>query len=519
MAGLRLPKRAGTMLLALAAFATIAASGPKERWVAAWATSQQIPEPRNALPPEDLKDATLRQIVRLQIGGERFRIRFANTFGTAPLRIDAATLAPSLDLASARIDVGKLKPLAFDGKPVVTIPAGAEYWSDPVDIALSAGADVALTIHLPDAPAQQTSHPGSRATSYYLHGNQVSAPDLPGAKTVDHWYQLGGIETVSAKGSAVVVVGDSITDGSQTKSNTNKRWTDGLQLRLREDPALREMAVLNAGIGGNRLLQDGLGPNALARFDREVLSPPGVTHMIVLEGINDLGTLTRDAPVSAAEHTALVERMIGTMRQMIARAHAHGIKAIGATILPDGASTYYHPDAGNEADRLAVNTWIRAPGNFDGVIDFDLTMRDPEQPTKMRAGYDSGDGLHPSPVGYQVMADFDRARPARIEDEGAAGQGAPRAAPARRRRPCDRVHFRRSPLACLAAVEHHARRDRRPNPRCAEGRRRAADLWLRQRRPDRARAGLDPGARRMAQGGLPAGQPWLESRQPRADQR
>lgn len=403
MAGVRLRTRAGTMLLALAALATIAASGPGDRWVTAWSTSQQIPEPRNALAPEDLKDATLRQIVRLQIGGQRFRLRLSNAFGTAPLRIDAATIAPSLDLASSRI--GAPTALSFDGKPAVTIPAGADYWSDAFAMAAPAGADLAISLHLPDAPAQQTGHPGSRATTYYVHGDQTAAPELPGAKTIDHWYLIGGLETVSAKGSAVVVVGDSITDGSQTKPNTNKRWTDGLQLRLRADPALREMAVLNAGLGGNRLLQDGLGPNAVARFDRDVLSPPGVTHMIILEGINDLGTLTRDAPVSAAEHASLVERMIGALRQMVARAHAHGIKAIGATILPDGASNYYHPDAANEADRLAVNTWIRAPGNFDGVIDFDLMMRDPDQPTKMRADYDSGDGLHPSPVGYQAMAD------------------------------------------------------------------------------------------------------------------
>jgi lysophospholipase L1-like esterase len=229
--------------------------------------------------------------------------------------------------------------------------------------------------------------------------------DLPGAKTVDHWYQLAGIETVSTTASAVVVFGDSITDGSGTKPNTNTRWTDALQLRLRATSDRSEMAVLNAGIGGNRLLNDGLAANALARFDRDVLTPPGVTHLIVLEGVNDLGTLTRDAPVSAEAHAALVSRIIGAMRQMVLRARAHGIVAIGGTILPYAGSGYYHPDAANEADRKAINDWIKAPGNFDGVVDFDAVMRDPARPTYMLAAYDSGDGLHPSVAGYQAMAD------------------------------------------------------------------------------------------------------------------
>lgn len=414
-------------LVALALGAAIAAAGaPNERWVAAWATSQQIPEDRNALKPEDLKDATLRQIVRIQIAGTRLRVRFSNAYGTQPLAIGAASIARAPDPASSRIDAASLAPLSFGGSARVIIPAGAEYWSDPVAFTAAAGADLAISIYLPDAPAQQTSHPGSRATSYYLHGNQVMAGDLAGAKTVDHWYQLAGIETVSSSASAVVVFGDSITDGSGTRPNTNTRWTDALQLRLRGTRDRSDMAVLNAGIGGNRLLNDGLAANALARFDRDVLTPPGVTHLIVLEGVNDLGTLTRDAPVSAAEHAALVERMIGALRQMVLRARSHGIVAIGGTILPYAGSGYYHPDAANEADRQAVNAWIKAPGNFDAVIDFDAVMRDPARPTFMLPAYDSGDGLHPSIAGYRAMADAvplallgSKAKPARVRAEPA----------------------------------------------------------------------------------------------------
>jgi len=380
-----------------------AAAAPGERWVTAWATSQMIPG-NNALPAEDLKDATIRQIVRIQIAGTRLRVRLTNAYGTQPLRIGAATVARSVDPASARIDTASLTGLRFGGAKSVTIPAGADYWSDPITLSVKAGADLAITLYLPDAPAQQTGHPGSRATSYMLHGDHSGDADLPGAKTADRWVQIGAIETVSTRASAVVILGDSITDGYGVQPNTNMRWTDALQRRLRATPELADMAVLNAGIGGNRLLNDGLGPNAMARFDREVLSHPGVTHLVIFEGVNDLGTLTRDAPATPEAHAALVEGMIGAYRQMAARARAHGIKVIGATITPYGGSAYYHPDAQNEADRAAVNAWIRTPGNFDGVIDLDAAMRDPAAPTKLLKTYDN-DGLHPSVAGYQAMAD------------------------------------------------------------------------------------------------------------------
>lgn len=390
-------------LLALAGTPSLAsAQQGRERWVAAWATSQLVPNEANSLPPATLTDATLRQVVRIQIAGKHLRVRFSNAFGTAPLTIGAATIARSADIASPRIDPATLRTLTFGGKPAAVIPAGADYWSDPVALAVPAGADLTLSIHFPQPPAQLTSHPGSRATSYTVRGNQTAAADLPDATKVDRWYQIGGIEVVDPRAAAVVVLGDSITDGYGVQPNTNARWTDALQTRLRA--AKMPLAVLNAGIGGGRLLNDGLGPNALARFDRDVLSPPGVTHLIVLEGVNDLGTLTRDAPATPEAHAALVEGMIGAYRQMVARARAHGIKAIGATILPYGRSAYYHPDAQNEADRAAVNAWIRAPGNFDAVIDLDAAMRDPARPTYLRAEFDN-DGLHPSIAGYAAMAD------------------------------------------------------------------------------------------------------------------
>jgi lysophospholipase L1-like esterase len=377
----------------------------KPHWVASWATSQMVPTAENIAPPEDLTDATIRQIVRVTVGGKRLRVRLSNAFGTAPLVIDAAGVARSADNKSARILPASASALRFGGHASVTIPAGADYLSDPVDLPLGAGADVAITLHLPTPPDRQTGHPGARAHSHFAHGQQVMAENLTGAKTTTRWYVIAGVEVDAPGAGALVILGDSITDGYGVQPNTNARWSDRLAVRLRVNPATRKLAVLNAGIGGNRLRLDGTGPNALARFEREVLTPPGVTHLLVIEGINDLGTLTRDAPATPEQHSALVREMIGVLQQIVARARAHGIKVIGGTIMPDGASAYYHPDAANEADRAAVNAWIRTPGNFDAVVDFDAAMRDPKNVTRLRPDLDSGDGLHPSIAGYQAMAD------------------------------------------------------------------------------------------------------------------
>lgn len=381
-----------------------AAAPPRDVWVGSWAASQQVPEPRNALPDPALADATLRQVVRLSTGGRRIRVLLSNAFGTEPLRIDAAHVARAG--VGAALLPGTDRALTFDGARDMLIPAGASYWSDPVTLDSPALSSVTVSLHFPASPTVQTSHPGSRATSYIVSGNHVGDNMLSNPQTVEHWFQLAGVAVAAATPAAraVVTLGDSITDGHGATTNGNDRWPDLLAARLQANPTTRAVGVLNHGIGGNRLLTDGLGPNVLARFDRDVLAQPGVRYLVVLEGINDLGTLTREAPVAPAEHEALVARMIGTYRQIIARAHAAGIKAYGATILPDGGSGYYHPDARNEADRAAVNAWIRAPGHFDAVIDFDATMRDPVAPTKLRKAYDSGDGLHPSALGYNAMA-------------------------------------------------------------------------------------------------------------------
>jgi lysophospholipase L1-like esterase len=386
----------------------LAASGSNHaqtRWICSWATAEQLPEPHNSLAADDLRDATLRQVVHLSIGGTQLRVHLSNRFGGAPVKFDSVHIARSKAPASSAIDVGTDKALSFSGRGDIIVPAGAEYVSDAIVFPASALSDLAITIRFEAAPAGQTGHPGSRAASYLVHGGLVSAAELPEAKKVEHWYFIAGVDvTASPKAAAIATLGDSITDGHGATTDGNNRWPDVLAQRLQAESAKHPRAVINEGIGGNRLLLDGLGPNALARFDEDVLTPAGVRYAIVLEGVNDLGMTTREGEIAASEHEAMVRRIEAAYEQMIARAHAHGIEVIGATILPFVGSQFYHPGPATEADRQVINDWIRAPGHFDAVIDFDKIVRDPEQPDRLLAKFDSGDHLHPSVAGYAAMA-------------------------------------------------------------------------------------------------------------------
>ena len=376
------------------------------RWVGSWAASQQRPEPYNSLATDDLRDATLRQVVHLTIGGAEVRIHLSNRFGTSPLHFTCVHIAQPVSSASGRILTATDTALTFSGHAQVTVPAGADYISDPVAFSVAALSDLAITLHMDLPPSEQTGHPGSRATSYLVHGDLVSALDLPDAKKVEHWYFISGVDVAATpRAASVVVLGDSITDGHGATVDGNNRWPDLLARRLRADPATQTLAVLNQSIGGNRLLLHGLGPNALARFDHDVLAQAGVRYLIVLEGVNDLGMLAREGEVPQSEHEALVRGILASFAQIITRAQTHGIQVIGCTILPYVDSNFYHPGPNHEADRQAVNEWIRSPGHFDAFIDFDRVMRDPEHPDHLLPAFDSGDHLHPSPVGYAAMAE------------------------------------------------------------------------------------------------------------------
>ncbi|KAB8196735.1 SGNH/GDSL hydrolase family protein [Nonomuraea phyllanthi] len=387
-------------------------------WIATWTAMPQLTEPDN-LPPAPyagegpvLADSTVRQTVRVTAGGSRLRLRLSNAFGRTPLPITRVTVAlPDGGLAGvSAIQPGSLRPVTFHGRPSAVVPAGAQFVSDPLDLALPPGTVLSVTLHLADGQAGTdiTSHPGSRTTSYLAPGNQAEAAVLTGATPVEHWYFLSGVEVWAAPGAATLaLIGDSLTDGRGSTTNGNDRWPDQLFDRLRADPRTAGVAIANQGAGGNRVLNDGLGPAALARLDRDVLAQSGVAWLGVFEGVNDLGTAeaTEDAQKKVADD------LIAAYDQIITRAHAQHIQVYGATLTPFAGSFYDDDQGHREAARQAVNEWIRDGGGFDAVIDFDRAARDPGDPRRLVAAYDVGDHLHLSPAGYRALAD---AFPARL---------------------------------------------------------------------------------------------------------
>lgn len=397
---MRILALAGALVLATAGSSAAERRGP---WVSAWSTAVVAAEPDKP-PPFPQGPFVLRQVVRLTAGGPRVRLRLSNAFGTAPLRIDAAHAALSTARASAAIVAGSDRKVTFDGRDGVTIPAGAVYLSDPIALPAKALDRLAVSLQLPAPPNLSTQHRASRTTSYLAAGAAPDAADLPGATKTVQWLQLAGIEVENAKVNAIATFGDSITDGAGTAVDVDERWPDVLAERLQADPKTRGLSVINAGIGGNRLLSDGNSPSGLARLDRDVLTHAGVTTLIMLIGVNDIGNLSREGPVTPEKRQAVVQGLIAGYRQVIERAHGLGIRVIGATILPFSGTKVYRSDADADADRQAVNQWIRTSGAFDAVIDFDAVTRDPADPARLKAEYDSGDQLHPSPAGYRAMA-------------------------------------------------------------------------------------------------------------------
>ncbi|SFW83477.1 SGNH/GDSL hydrolase family protein [Amycolatopsis australiensis] len=380
-----------------ALFVGASARPPAAHWVATWTSMPQLTEPSN-MPPAPftgtdrvLDNASLRQTAHVTVGGPRIRLRFSNAFGGAPLPLTAVSVArPAGGAAGVSAVVpGSVVPVTFHGKPSTTVPAGAQVVSDPLPFGVRKGENITVTAYLAHGQGSLsiTSHPGSRTTSYLITGNQVAAPDLPGATPVDHWYFLSGIEVLSPA-SAVVVIGDSLSDGRGSTTNGNDRWPDVLAARL-------SSAVVNEAAGGNRVLQDGLGPNVLARLDRDLLATSGVSWAIVFEGVNDIGTA---APAAAASTAA---DLIDGYDQILTRAHAAGIQVYGATLTPFGGNTGYDSPE-REAARDAVNAWIRG-GHFDAVLDFDRVVRDPADPARLLPAYDVGDHLHLDPAGYRAL--------------------------------------------------------------------------------------------------------------------
>jgi lysophospholipase L1-like esterase len=375
----------------------IGASNQSGEWVGTWATGPQLVEPRNMPPEPGLSNNTLRQIVHVSLGGDSLRVKFSNEFGTTPVTMKAVHIAVSED--SSVIAPSTDKALSFDGKPSVTIQPGIAVTSDPFGFELKPLSNVTITIYFGDISPNLTGHPGSRTTSYILTGDKVSAANFSGAAKTDHWYIIKGIDVVAPKSAAaIVVLGNSITDGRGSGTNKQDRWPDELAKRLQENSGTREVAVLNEGIGGNCVLEGGLGPTALSRFDRDVIDQTKVKWLIILEGINDIGG-SRGPEASAI----IADRLIDAYKWMIKTAHANGIKVYGATMTPFGGSFYDRP--GHEEARKKVNDWIRNSGDFDAVIDLDAAVRDPANPLHILPKYDSGDHLHPSEAGHKKLAE------------------------------------------------------------------------------------------------------------------
>nr|WP_234320478.1 SGNH/GDSL hydrolase family protein [Streptomyces sp. SBT349] len=389
------------------------APGGNRQWVTSWTAMPQLTEPGNMPPPpftgEDtvLADSTLRQTLRVSTGGERIRLSFSNEFGGAPLPLTGIAVALPRDgrAGAGAIEPGTSRPVTFAGRPSVTIPIGARYVSDPVDMPLAPGTNLTVTTYLADGQASLsvTSHPGSRTTSHLAAGRHVDAEDLPGATPTDHWYLISAVEAWSGRSTtATAILGDSLTDGRGSTTNGNNRWPDQLFARLQDGRGTDDVALMNQAAGGNRVLNDGLGPSAISRLDRDVLSHSGVNRLILFEGVNDIGT----AEATGAAQDRVAEDLITAFDQIITRAHAHGIEVYGATLLPFGDNTGYDDPGGlREAARGTVNEWIRTSGRFDAVIDFDAAVRDPAQPDRLLPTIHDGDWLHLTPAGYGMLAD------------------------------------------------------------------------------------------------------------------
>ncbi len=395
-------------LLLNLAFASVSLAGPSH-WVVSWGASASPQRDEAQMREEKLtyENQTLREIIHSSIGGQTVRVRLSNAYGKQAVEIGAAHIALSTGKAGIVPDSDQV--LTFSGQATVTIPANAVVVSDPVKFNLPAGRDVAISLFLPKATMAAGIHYAAQQMAYIGEGDLTGSASIANAATVESWIFLSDVDVVGPeRASTLVAFGDSITDGAHSTTDANHRWPNFLADRLSARRGHAEIGVLDAGIGGNRILHDAItnvrfGVNALARFDRDVLAQPGTRYVIVLEGINDLGHAGTSAPQS---ETVSAQDIISGLQQMAERAHENGLTIFGATLTPFEGTTYpgYFTPA-KEVKRKAVNEWLRKTKAFDGLIDFDRAVRDPNHPDRMLAAYDSGDHLHPNDAGYKAMAD------------------------------------------------------------------------------------------------------------------
>jgi lysophospholipase L1-like esterase len=369
-------------------------SDSAKKWVGTWATAEQLVEPGNMPPAPGLTNNSLRQVVRVSIGGDSVRLKFSNEFSTSPVTMKSVQIAVST--GGHTIALSTNKELTFHGNPEITMNPGIAVTSDPISFHVEPRQDIAITIYFGQTSASVTGHPGSRTTSYLIAGNVTSTIDFSAAVTTDHWYVINRIDVQApCTAVAVAIIGNSITDGRGSTTNKQNRWPDILSERLLKNPGTQQVSVLNLGIGGNCVLKNCLGPSAVSRYGRDILNQEGIRWAVIFEGVNDIGGVN-----SATAATSVANDLLGAYTQMIQAAHAKNIKVVGATIMPFKGNSYYNTNS--ELCRENVNNWIRTSGLFDAVIDFDKVMRNTQDTLKLTTAYQN-DGLHPDSTGHKTM--------------------------------------------------------------------------------------------------------------------
>ena len=412
------------ILAALAALVCLATAeaqpaGSDEHWVATWGTAQQLgvetrppwvappprvanePPPTSPIPPfpPSLTAETVRMVVRTSVGGSRLRLTLSNAAGIAPVRVGEVHVA--LHERDSEIIAASDRRVTFGGHPSFMVQPGALVVSDPVELPLPALAELAVSLYLPEANTAVTTHELGLNTTYVAGGNAAGDTALPRAATNLTYFWLAGVEVLApASAGTILAFGDSITDGFSTTPNAHRAWPALLAAKLQSDRATAHWGVVNAGISGNRVRRDLVGTSAAARFDRDVLGRAGVRWVVLFEGINDI-TFSALPGVPDSERTT-ADELIEALSQLVDRAHARGIKVLGATLMPMGGLWLHNAET--ERMRQNVNRWIRTGGKFDAVVDFDAVTRDPQQPERLRPDFDSGDHIHPNDAGNAAMA-------------------------------------------------------------------------------------------------------------------
>ncbi|GAB6982871.1 SGNH/GDSL hydrolase family protein [Prevotella dentasini] len=384
------------ILLLLWTMIALTVHAQQPRWVGTWACAPQTVDKRYMPYNNNMSDRSVRQIVKVSIGGEAVRLQLSNVFSSQPVEIRSVYIAHSTD--SFSIHRLSARYLHFSGRRSVTIPAGQSVFSDELKFRLEPMERVAITINYYRAPALPTVHMGSRTTSYIMRGLTTPATRFGKAFREDHWFNIAAIDVVHAEAASVAIIGNSITDGKASTTNGQDRWPDIMSDVLNAPHRkARPTGVLNLGIGNNRVLSVGLGEAARDRFDRDILAQRGVRDVVVFEGINDLGTTANPGETA--------RQLIAEYQKMIQKAHARGLRVFGGTIMPFRGCRGYYTEA-RDAARRQVNDWIRTTGELDGVLDFDALMRDPSAPDQLRREWQCGDWLHPNPLGYRQMGEY-----------------------------------------------------------------------------------------------------------------